>query len=331
MLADLAALRDAALSPYAREELSPIGGGRPLILSAMLLEELAVAPDRDMIVTGLSALPCPVIGMAADGATVRDACDVFVSSDHELETTVANIGQAPLAAMTLVQLLRFTLALPIPQALVAESMAYATLQAGPEFRAWLAGRADVAPAIATNEPPVLLRREDARLDIRLNRPERRNAISVELRDALCEALQAAVADTTIRHVTLAGEGKCFSIGGDLDEFGLAPDPATAHAVRSIRLPAFFAAQCADRLEARLHGACIGAGIEIPAFADRVVAARDSFFQLPELRFGLIPGAGGTVSLPRRIGRHRAAWLVLTGRRISARTALEWGLVDAVSD
>ena len=81
----------------------------------------------------------------------------------------------------------------------------------------------------------------------------------------------------------------------------------------------------------MHGACIGSGIEFPAFAGRLVAVADAHFQLPELRFGLIPGAGGCVSLSRRIGRQRATWLLLSGKRITARRALEWGLIDAVVD
>jgi hypothetical protein len=76
--------------------------------------------------------------------------------------------------------------------------------------------------------------------------------------------------------------------------------------------------------ARLHGACIGSGIEFPAFAGRVVAAPDAWFQLPELTFGLIPGAGGCVSISRRIGRQRMARLVLSGNRIMAERALAWG-------
>jgi enoyl-CoA hydratase/carnithine racemase len=63
----------------------------------------------------------------------------------------------------------------------------------------------------------------------------------------------------------------------------------------------------------------------------VSAAPDAFFELPELAMGLVPGAGGTASLPRRIGRQRTAWLALSGERIDARTALRWGLVDAIED
>jgi enoyl-CoA hydratase/carnithine racemase len=81
----------------------------------------------------------------------------------------------------------------------------------------------------------------------------------------------------------------------------------------------------------LHGACIGAGIELPAFAGEVKAHGGTWFQLPELAMGLIPGAGGTVSLPRRIGRWRTAWMALSGSRLELDTALEWGLVDGRVD
>src|SRR6185312_11794870 len=157
------------------------------------------------------------------------------------------------------------------------------------------------------------------------------ALSVEMRDALCEALELAVGDPSLSSVSISGAGRCFSVGGDLKEFGSVPDPATGHAVRAIRMPARLLAQCADRAEFRLHGACIGAGVELPAFGRRVVARTYSFFQLPEIIFGLIPGAGGCVSLPRRIGRQRTAWLALSARRINAATALRWGLIDLLVD
>ena len=89
-------------------------------------------------------------------------------------------------------------------------------------------------------------------------------------------------------------------------------------------------ELADRVTVELHGACFGSGIELPAFAGRVVAAPDTAIALPEIALGLIPGAGGTVSLPRRIGRRRTLLLALTGRTIDARTALEWGLVDELA-
>jgi enoyl-CoA hydratase/carnithine racemase len=155
-------------------------------------------------------------------------------------------------------------------------------------------------------------------------------MSVEVRDALVEAFELVLGDGSIAAVTLRGAGRCFSQGGDLAEFGQVPDPATGHVVRSLALPARLLARCAPRVTCRVHGACIGAGIELPSFASRVVAAPDTFFQLPELRFGLLPGAGGTVGIARRIGRQRTAWLALSGKRIDVERALAWKLIDDVT-
>jgi enoyl-CoA hydratase/carnithine racemase len=152
-----------------------------------------------------------------------------------------------------------------------------------------------------------------------------------MRDALCEALAIAVADASIARVVLRGAGPAFCSGGDLDEFGTLPDPATAHAVRCARHAGRLIAACGSRIQVHVHGACVGAGIELPAFAGRVVAAPDARFRLPELAMGLVPGAGGTASIPRRIGRQRAAEWALVGSEIDARTALAWGLVDALEE
>jgi enoyl-CoA hydratase/carnithine racemase len=120
------------------------------------------------------------------------------------------------------------------------------------------------------------------------------------------------------------------VGGDLSEFGERPDAPSAHRIRSLRNPALSLLRCAQRVEFHVHGACLGSGIELAAFGRRIYARSDAFFQLPELRFGLIPGSGGCVSLPRRIGRQRTALLALTGRRLGAREALAWGLVDELT-
>ena len=149
-----------------------------------------------------------------------------------------------------------------------------------------------------------------------------------MRDALCEALELALWDPVLR-VTLDGEGPGFCAGGDLDEFGSAPDPATAHIVRVSASVGRMLHELRDRVTVRVHGECVGAGLELPAFAGRVVARAGSRFRLPEIAMGLVPGAGGTVSLPRRIGRARTAWLALSGEAIDADTALRWGLADAI--
>jgi enoyl-CoA hydratase/carnithine racemase len=92
-----------------------------------------------------------------------------------------------------------------------------------------------------------------------------------------------------------------------------------------------AARIGDRLEAWVQGGCIGSGLELAALAQRIVARPTAWFQLPELAMGVLPGAGGCVSLTRRIGRQRTALMILSGKRVSARTALEWGLIDAIVD
>lgn len=273
--------------------------------------------------------PSIAIAGAETEPSLAAACDVQVATEQEATTLAAQIAQSPLAAAVLVQLLRITEAMPLADGLIAESLAYSTLQAGPEFRRWLAAHPPQAIPADDDGAAVLMQRDEHTLKLQLNRPHQRNAMSVEMRDALMEALQLVLADDSITKVQLSGLGKCFSTGGELREFGTAPDPATAHWVRSLALPGRLLTRCAARVEVRVHGACIGSGIEFPAFAACLIAAPDAWFQLPELKFGLIPGAGGCISIARRIGRQRTAWLALSGQRINAITALDWGLVDAI--
>jgi enoyl-CoA hydratase/carnithine racemase len=239
------------------------------------------------------------------------------------------VSASPLAAVVLVQLLRASAGASFGDAPVIESLAYSTLQAGPEFARWLAGR-PVPPVRAREDRVLELRRVDDALEIVLDRPQVHNALNAALRDALCEALAVAAADDTVEWVHLTGRGPSFCSGGDLDEFGTAPDPVRAHLVRMARSVAAAVAPMASRTTAHLHGACVGAGIEVAATAGHVVAAPDSRIRLPEVAMGLVPGAGGTVSLPRRIGRHRTAWLALTGCWLDALAALRWGLVDEIA-
>lgn len=234
----------------------------------------------------------------------------------------------PQATLILAQLLRATGRLEVPAALDAESLAYSTLLGGAEFAAWLAHRGPRPPPPAAAEP-VRLERDGGKLRITLNRPNRRNAYGRELRDALVDGLRIAVLDPMITLVVLDAAGPVFCSGGDLDEFGTTPDLAVAHFVRTRAGAAVLMHRLADRLEVQMHGSCVGAGIELPAFAGRVIAHPDTTFRLPETSMGLIPGAGGTVSIPRRIGRWRTLFLALSGRPLDARTALEWGLVDAI--
>jgi len=238
------------------------------------------------------------------------------------------VERQPVAAAVAAQVLRMTLQLPFDQALVVESLAYSMLLASGEFHAWRA--ATPARERAEDDAPrVALVKEGSLLRIRLSRPGARNAFDARMRDELVEALAFAAVDPDIPAVELSGAGPAFSAGGDLDEFGRAVDAGRAHLVRNLRSPTRLVHDIRERVTARVHGACIGAGIEVPAAAGRVTAQPGVFFRLPEVSMGLIPGAGGTASIPRRIGRRRACYMAISGADIDLQTALAWGLVDAV--
>jgi hypothetical protein len=315
------------------EEFSALTGES---LLAVDLEREGAALTAEAVVAArqvLARLACPSIALSRSqprsvvARTFRDAFDVVVADEDELAVLAGAVRRTPLASAALAQLLRHNDVLDLHEGLVAESLVYSTLQSGPEFAAWLAARGPVAPPKCSSKSAVRAEREAGRLTLTLNRPERHNAFSCEIRDALVAALELVVGDASIEEVRLRGAGPSFCSGGDLAEFGTLPDPATAHLIRSTRSAARLLIACGDRVCAELHGACVGAGVELPAYARRVVAREDAFFELPEVAMGLVPGAGGTASLPRRIGRHRTAYLALSGRRLDAATALRWGLVD----
>jgi len=272
-------------------------------------------------------LTCTLVPAGAEGSPAEVGVADPPGAVAEL---VAALRRCPRAAVTLAALLRVVTQVPVRDALALESAAYSTLLAGAEFGGWLAGRPRPAPAVELG-PAVRIERDGAALEIVLDRPGRRNAFGRALRDGLIEAFDLVLGDASVERVRLRGAGPAFCSGGDLAEFGTSADVSTAHLIRLDRSVAARIDRCQERVEAHLHGACIGAGVEIPSFAGRVVARPDAFFQLPELAMGLIPGAGGTAGITRRIGRWRLAYLALTGRRLDVVDALDWGLIDAIVD
>lgn len=214
---------------------------------------------------------------------------------------------------------------------ITESLAYSALQSGAEFARWLAER---GPAVVPQIPnPVVAERDDDRLTVRFNRPKRHNAFSTDARAALLEALDVARLDPSVTEMVLTGNGPSFCSGGDLAEFGTFADPASAHIARTRHSPALVLDEITARLgrscRAEIHGQVQGSGLEMAAYCGWVACHPDAVLGLPELALGLIPGAGGTVSITRRIGRWRTAYLVLSGHSIDADTALLWGLVDEI--
>jgi enoyl-CoA hydratase len=271
--------------------------------------------------------PFPVIGFGDSSHPIARALDAVVEPPISVEALIRQTSQAPLAAAVAMQLLRSLEQVPVERALPLESFCYGLLQGSAEHIAWLASRAYATPSIAPGR--IVVERRDSELDITLDRPQARNAIDRVMRDQLFDAFSLATLDTEISVVKLSAVGTAFCVGADLTEFGTTRDPATAHLIRSRTLPAQVIAVRGKILNAHVQGACVGAGLEMAAFAGRLTATSDAWFQLPELAMGLIPGAGGCVSVPRRIGKQRAALMILSGRRINAATALRWGLIDAI--
>ncbi len=316
-------LGELLCSPFAETELVRSDGIVVAIASPHDSEVHAVALER------LASLPCVVVGHGHSPADRPPYVDVVVDDAvAPVDVLLAAIEVNPIASVTLAMALRGAENRSLGQGLVAESAAYSLLQAGPEFQRWLASRPRRERPPQT-EPPVLVHRAGHRLELTLNRPHVRNALDVTMRDALLEALAVPAADPTVTDIHLRGAGPVFCSGGDLDEFGAFADPASAHLVRLATSVGRAIDAVGGRVTAHLHGHCAGSGIELPAFARTVVAAPDTTLSLPETGLGLIPGAGGTVSLTRRAGRHRVALLALSGAAIDAATAAMWGLVDSI--
>ena len=281
-----------------------------------------------------TSLPFVVVGVrhGSVGEGWLQLCDVVVDEgDPALDRIAENVTRHPITAVTLALLLRGQRHRSVGEGLVAESTAYSVLQSGPEFATWRAAR----PRRTDNDtgsgsgPRVRVERDGEVMSITLTRAERLNALDAMMRDELTEALTLAAASSDVARIELRGEGKAFCAGGDLDEFGSRSDPASAHLIRLERSVGRALSRLEKSTVTYLHGACMGSGIEFAAFTDWVVAAEDTRIALPEIGLGLVPGAGGTVSLTHRIGRLRTAWLAFSGCTIGPETAHDWGLVDEI--
>jgi len=173
-----------------------------------------------------------------------------------------------------------------------------------------------------------LQRESGIARLFLDRPHKANALDSALLERLADALEALAGDEALRAVVLAGRGKSFCGGADLAELA-ALDGATARAfITRVHRACAAARRLPVPVVARLHGAVIGAGLELAAACDLRIAAHGTRFAMPEVRIG-VPSVVEAALLPRLIGSGRAAYLVLTGEAIDAGRACEWGLVESL--
>jgi enoyl-CoA hydratase len=178
-----------------------------------------------------------------------------------------------------------------------------------------------APAAApsTMSPGVAL--------VTLDRPEALNALSFDLLDELASALEGLDVDPSCRAIVITGSSRAFAAGADIVELA----PQTYASLRDGRRFDVW-----DRLGAvglpmiaAVRGVALGGGCELAMTCDMIVAAEDARFGQPEIRLGVMPGAGGTQRLTRAIGKARAMEMILTGEPIDARLALSLGLVTRV--
>lgn len=177
------------------------------------------------------------------------------------------------------------------------------------------------------EPNVLVERDGPVGVVLMNRPKQLNALSGELMEAVVEALGELDADADVRAIVLGGGERAFAAGADINELAEAT-PVTLYenrrfdrwdVIRNVRKP----------IVAAVSGFCLGGGCELAMLCDVVVASESAKFGQPEINLGVLPGAGGTQRLTRAVGKAIAMDMILTGRMLSAREALEHGLVARV--
>lgn len=161
----------------------------------------------------------------------------------------------------------------------------------------------------------------------LNRPKVRNALDQALRAAIAEAVTQADLSPDVRTIVLTGGGSCFCAGGDIAESSAktASDAARANLQRYWQ-PIH---QCGKPLIAAVNGYAFGGGFELASACDIIIAGESAVFALPELRIGIMPGAGGTQHLVRAAGKFKAMRYALTGDRFGAREAEAMGCVSEV--
>lgn len=175
---------------------------------------------------------------------------------------------------------------------------------------------------------ILTERTGHVLVIRLNRPEKLNAINPQMMREIAGALEDARADDEVRVVVLAGSERAFSVGADVDVFASVTTRDLTGA--SSDRPQWATIWGFDKpMIAAVSGYVFGGGFELALACDLIVASETARFASPEVRLGLIPGAGGTQHLARRLSKPLAMEMVLTGREVSAEEALRLGLVNRV--
>jgi enoyl-CoA hydratase/carnithine racemase len=174
---------------------------------------------------------------------------------------------------------------------------------------------------------VLFTRDNGVATIRINRPDKKNALNAEMYGALGEAIEAAESDDAVRAILLCATGENFTAGNDLADFASRPADGASPAQRFL----YGIANAKKPLVAAVDGYAVGVGLTMLLHCDLVYASRRAKLRAPFVDLGLVPEAGSSLLLPRLLGHPRAAEIFLLCDVIPAEQALELGIVNRVVD
>jgi len=182
--------------------------------------------------------------------------------------------------------------------------------------------------MAETDPLIVERPTDDIVVLKLNRPQVRNALNLEVRQRLAAEATRYAADPVIRCLIITGSEQVFAAGADIGEMAeFGPIEAMARNVQQYWRTLM---DCPKPLIAAVEGFALGGGLELALCADIIVAGEGAKLGLPEVKIGILPGGGGTQKLARLIGSKRAMLLLLTGRMFGAAEALSMGVVSEVA-
>ena len=182
--------------------------------------------------------------------------------------------------------------------------------------------------MAVPESLLVERPSDDIVVLRINRPQVRNALNLEVRVGLADAVTRYGADPSVRCIILTGSDLAFAAGADISEMAEA-DPVEVMS-RNVQRYWRVITDCPKPLIAAVEGFALGGGLELALCADIIIAGEGAKLGLPEVKVGILPGGGGTQRLARLVGRHRAMLLIMTGRIFGAAEALSMGAISEVA-
>jgi len=164
--------------------------------------------------------------------------------------------------------------------------------------------------------------------LKINRPQVRNALNLDVRTLLADEVARCSVDETVRCIVITGSDTVFAAGADIGEMADA-GPVEVMS-RNVQKYWRVLTECPKPLLAAVEGFALGGGLELALCADIIIAGEGAKLGLPEVKVGILPGGGGTQKLARLIGRQRAMLLIMTGRMFGAAEALSMGVVSDVA-